>query len=136
MSIRDQIKAASAAARKSQTVSLPVAKVDVLVIGMMAGDRLRVVGDDGKIQPTRSIPLMIALTAHDPATRQPLWNPNDLNDMQEIAGLTGEDADVLTDAALRTSGLEKDAGKASAGSGSSSSSSAPASAARQLSSGS
>ena len=112
--LRAKIAAASAAARKSETVHLPVSNVDVLVIGMMLGDRLRVAGDGKDV--SKRIPLMIALTAHDPGTKDLLWNANDAGDMREIAALTGEDADALTDAALRTSGLEKDAGKASAGS--------------------
>jgi hypothetical protein len=112
--LRAKIAEASAAARKSETVQLPVAGVPVLVIGMMLGDRLRVAGDGKDIG--KRLPLMIALTAHDPQTKELLWNANSAEDMREIAALTGEDGDALVDAALRTSGMEKDAGKGSAGS--------------------
>lgn len=103
MSLREKIKSASAAAVKSELITLPVAGAEVLVKGLLLGDRLRVAEAKGA---TKGVPLLIALSAHDPAGGAPIWNANSLPDVQEIEALNGADADILATTAQRLSGIE------------------------------
>ncbi len=119
MSLREKIRTGSAAARKTEPVHLPVTGVDVLVQGMMAGERSRVMGEgyDAKGKPnyTRLYPLVLGLCALDPETRKPIWNPNSAEDAEEINGMSGGDVDAIFEAALRLSGMDPEAQKRAEG---------------------
>lgn len=101
MSLREQIKSRSAGLVQRETVTLPECGVTVSVRGLMAGEVRRV--SDAK----RPNDVQIALSAEDPDSGKPIWNANNLEDLDEIAGLHTVDAAVLLDASNRLSGIEK-----------------------------
>lgn len=115
MSIRDQIRQKSAALVRSECVALPDMGVEIEVRGMMLGERNRVMGEgydkDGRPVPSKLYPLLVALTCYDPSSGKQVWNPNVLEDRQEIEAMPGPTVDEIVAVALRLSGMDKDAPK-------------------------
>lgn len=105
MGLREQIEAASAARAKTRRKLVDVPGGQVEVRGMTAGDQLRVGDEQNKHGAARSTRLMVALSAYEPGSDAPLWNPNDGADLEKLSGLDPEVFDPLRDAALEMSGL-------------------------------
>jgi hypothetical protein len=107
MSLRERVRAASAAAVKTEIVETLGERFEVR--GMMQGERLRVAGAEQRGGVEKSVPMMLALCVYDPETGKPLWNANSFEDVQEINALPPDAADALQAAAQRLSGLADDA---------------------------
>ena len=99
--LRDQIKSKSAGLVRRETVRLPECGLEVQVRGLMAGEVQRCG------QSKRSGEVQVALSTEDPATGKFIWNPNTLQDLDEIATLHPVDYTTLIEASNRLSGLEK-----------------------------
>lgn len=100
-SLREQLKARSADLVRRETVTLPDCGLAVQVRGLMAGE-VRRAGE-----AKRSADVQVALSAEDPATGAPIWNPNSLPDLDEIASLSTVDVATLLEASNRLSGMAK-----------------------------
>lgn len=98
-SLRDQIRARSAELVKREKVTMPKSGVEVQVRGLMVGE-VRRAGDH-----KRPADVQIALSVEDPETGKQVWNPNDLNDLDEIAALHAVDAATLLRMSDRLSGM-------------------------------
>lgn len=131
MGLREQIEAASAARAKTRRKLVDVPGGQVEVRGMTAGEQLRVGHEQNQHGPVRATRLMVALTAYEPGSDVPLWNPNDGADLEKVSALDADVFDPLRDAAEEVSGLAAPAegaeGNASSAPTKSSSSSSPAS---------
>lgn len=100
-SLKEQIKSKSAGLVQRETVTLPECGIEVQVRGLMAGEVQRAG------QAKRSADTQVALSAEDPKTGKNIWNPNDLNDLDEIAALHSVDLATLLEASNRLSGMDK-----------------------------
>jgi hypothetical protein len=125
MSLKDRLKQKNGSLVKREVINLPDSGERVQCKALMLGDRSRI----GEKKGFSSIATMLALSLEDPDTGQLLYNPNSLDDHNEIALFSGPDSDLIVDTVLRISGMTKEAkeelGKASEESESSSSSSQP-----------
>lgn len=101
MSLKEQIKSKSAGLVRRETVTLPECGVEIQVRGLMKGEVQRA-GEH-----KRSTDVQIALSCEDPATGKGIWNPNDHNDLEEIAALHTVDAAVILEASNRLSGMDR-----------------------------
>jgi hypothetical protein len=101
MSLKDAIRSKSAGLVKRETVTLPQCGEQVQVRGLMAGE-MRRAGES-----KRSVAVQVALSAEDPETGKPIWNPNDLNDLNAIDELHGVDLFTLLMASNRLSGADE-----------------------------
>lgn len=101
MSLRDQIRTASAGLVRRETISLPDCGVTVQVKGLMAGEAQRA-GEAKRQGETQ-----VALSTEDPETGKLIWNPNVREDLDEIAGLSTYDFATIIEASNRLSGIEK-----------------------------
>lgn len=101
MSLREQIRARSAELVERGRVTLPEAGIEVQVRGLMAGEVNRI------RESKRADDVQIAISVEDPATGKPVWNPNKLDDLEEIAALHVVDAAVLLSAGNRLSGIDR-----------------------------
>lgn len=101
MSLRDRIRDKSAGLVQREVITLPECGEKVQVRGLMAGEVQRA-GEH-----KRSTHVQIALSTEDPETGKPIWNPNSLEDLDEIAGMHSVDVAFLADASNRLSGLDK-----------------------------
>lgn len=101
MSLKEQIKSRSAELVKREKVTLPELGIEVQVRGLMAGE-VRRAGES-----KRSADVQIAISVEDPNTGQQIWNPNDLTDLDAIAGLHSVDMATLILASNRLSGMDR-----------------------------
>lgn len=101
--LRERVRKASKEA--VQTEDVEVLGCRLRIRGMMQGERLRVAAAEQKGGVEKSVPLLLALTVYDPETDKPLWNPNSLDDVEEIRALPTAAADELQEVAARLSGL-------------------------------
>lgn len=101
MSLKEQIKARSAELVRRERVTLPEAGIEVQVRGLMAGEARR------SGEHKRSADVQIALSVEDPATGKQIWNPNDLNDLDEIASLHTVDVATILEVGNRLSGMDR-----------------------------
>lgn len=111
-SIREKTKAASAKYVREEAVT--VDGIEYLAIGLVSGEKNRLrqetrVGED--INVAKFSPRLIAMCICDPETRKPIWNVNDLNDLQEIDGLDENITRPLGEAATKVCGWGADAVK-------------------------
>jgi hypothetical protein len=84
-----------------------------LAIALMSGEKNRLrqearQGDSNALNPMKFNPRLIARCIHDPATRKPIWNGNDLTDLQEIDALPEEVLEPMAAAASRVNGWSKE----------------------------
>lgn len=101
MSLREQIKTRSADLVKRERVTLPESGVEVQVRGLMAGE-VRRCGEH-----KRGSDVQIALSVEDPESGKAIWNPNDLNHLDEVAALHTVDTAVILAASNRLSGMDR-----------------------------
>lgn len=101
MSLREEIKTASAGLVKRESVLLPECGVTIQVRGLMVGEVQRA----GNAK--RSGDVQVALSAEDPASGKQIWNPNDLTDLDEIAAMHSVDVAVIVEASNRLSGMDR-----------------------------
>jgi hypothetical protein len=85
-----------------------------LAIGLMSGLKNRLGSETGNaktgdVNLAKFNPRLIAHCIHDPDTERPIWNANDLNDLNEIDALPSEMTDPMLAAAARVCGWGKDA---------------------------
>jgi hypothetical protein len=125
MSLRDRLKNKNPSLVKRVQVLLPDAQETVQVRSLMLGEKSRI----GEKSGFAAVATMIALGLEDPDTNQPMYNPNSLDDHNEIALYSGRDSDLIVETMMEISGMgekgKKEVGKASLESGSSGSSSQP-----------
>lgn len=100
-SLRDQIRAKSASLVRRERLVLPEAGIEVQVRGLMSGEAQRAG------QAKRSADVQVALCVEDPATGKFVWNPNSLDDLDEIAALHTVDQAAILDLCNELSGLGK-----------------------------
>lgn len=101
MSLKDKIASKSAGLVKRELVTLPECGEQVQVRGLMAGEVKRA-GDH-----KRSTDVQVALSTEDPETGKPIWNANDLHDLDAIGGLHSVDLFTIVEASNRLSGMDK-----------------------------
>lgn len=106
MSLRETIRKKSASLVKRETVHLPDLDVDVQVRGLMLGEVNRITDQEGTGKQSAT---QIALSVEDPETSKPIWNANLHEDMEEIAGLTMNDAQLIITKGSNLSGIGKKA---------------------------
>lgn len=103
MGLPAEAKARLANLVRRETITLPDLGIEIVVRGMMFGEKERVADLTGFKQSAT----MIALTVED-ASGKPMWNPNSLDDQSEIAALSLADSNAIAEAISRLSGQSKE----------------------------
>lgn len=121
MGLKETIREKSKAQVRRETITLPRCGEKVTIRGLMAGEQLRIAA-----APEEKQGLLFAAMGVEEEEGKNLWNANDLNDMNDIASLHGDDLTAILKAVERISGVAegKEGGKGSAETKSSGSSSA------------
>jgi hypothetical protein len=115
MGLRNRLHEKSSAKIRWEEIVLPVTEERVLVKSLMGGEQMTALrmatrGDSPAVDLYGFV--TIAYAAHDPDTRERLYNPEVRDDLTEIGALPLDDITALTSAINRLSGVEDgEAGK-------------------------
>jgi hypothetical protein len=116
MGLRNRLNEKASAKVRWEEITLPVTEERVLVKSLMGGEQMTALrmatrGDTPAVD--RYGLVTIAYAAHDPETRERLYNPELVGDLEEIGALPLDDITTLTSAINRLSGVEdEEPGKA------------------------
>lgn len=102
MSLRDELKSASAALVKRRTITLPESGKVVEVRGLMLGQMNRVGEQKGQ---GKQVATQICSCMFDPDTGEQILNPGDANDIEIANGLSVRDGSLIIETCNELSGI-------------------------------
>lgn len=98
-SLKERLREKSRELIKRETVTLPETGETVVVRGLTFGENERV----GTAREEKRGLMMVAVAVEDPETGKPIWNPNDVGDMQALGELPLADMQAVVKAIDRLS---------------------------------